>query len=88
MPRKRVTKVYKKACAGYSPYYFWIMEYEEESLAAEIVFTSDNEVYFKDIISNAVADTYVKGTLAEGTITVPMGQCIFLVKNRAMATSS
>lgn len=72
-----VTKVYKKACAGYSPYYFWIMEYEEESLAAEIVFTSDNEVYFKDIISNAVADTYVKGTLAEGTITVPMGQCIF-----------
>lgn len=71
------TVTYSKESAGYFPYMFWLMEYDEDCAVAEIVFTDNDEVYFKDIFSYAQNDTYVKGTLSDGIITVEMGQCIY-----------
>lgn len=70
------TVCYNKTCEGYFPALYWIIPYTEDCGAGYITFTDDNEVYFKDIILNAQAGTYVKGSLSDGVISMDMGQCI------------
>lgn len=69
------TKMYKKSSAGYFVYIMWIASYED-TFSSEIVFTDNNEVYFKNLISNAPVGSYVKGTVSDGVITVDLPQCI------------
>lgn len=71
-----VTKVYSKACAGVMVYIWWMIEYEEAGLAAEVVYCDNGDVYFKDILSMAAANSYVKGHLDGSTITVELPQYI------------
>lgn len=71
------TVTYKKSSAGIFPYIFWLMEYSNDCIQSEIVFTDDNEVYFKDILYYASTGAYVKGTLADGVISVDTGQYIY-----------
>lgn len=70
------TVCYNKTCEGYFPALYYIIPYSEDCGAADITFTDDNEVYFKDIFLNAQAGTYVKGSLSDGVISMDMGQCI------------
>ena len=71
------TTLYKKSSSGVMVYLgMFLLEYKDE-FSAEVTFTDNNEVYIKDILSNVAVDTYVKGTLADGVITVDLGQCVF-----------
>lgn len=56
-------------------------EYNGDALAATIVWGDNSEVYFKDIISYAKYNTYVKGTVSGNIISVPMNQTIEKIDN-------
>lgn len=71
------TTLYKKESSGTTVLFgMYVMEYEDV-FAVDVTFTDNNEVYFKNILSNAPVDTYVKGTLADGVITMDLGQCVY-----------
>ena len=59
------------------------LSYGAQTGSIDIVFATDNKVYFKDIVSGLAYGTWVEGTLSEDetTITVPLGQNLRYVSN-------
>ena len=54
----------------------------QDGIATEIVFSEDGtKAYFKNIISHAATDTWVEGNVADGKITVPLGQVVYWFDN-------
>lgn len=50
----------------------------QDGIATEMVFSEDGKkAYFKNIISHAATDTWVEGNVADGKITVPLGQMVY-----------
>lgn len=69
-------KFYDKHAAGQYQYWWWDYEYDG-NYPAEIVWGDNGEVYFKDIISEGVTDSYVKGSVEGDLITVPLNQTVW-----------
>lgn len=62
--------------ATYAPTYFQTVT--QDGIATEMVFSEDGtKAYFKNIISHAATDTWVEGDVADGKITVPLGQMVY-----------
>lgn len=62
--------------ATYAPIYF-IAELQD-GISAEVVFSPDGtKAYFKNIISHAATGSWVEGTVADNTITIPLGQNVY-----------
>ena len=62
--------------ATYAPIYF--QNVTQDGIATEMVFSEDGtKAYFKNIISHAATDTWVEGDVADGKITVPLGQLVY-----------
>jgi len=62
--------------ATYAPIYF--QSVTQDGIATEMVFSEDGtKAYFKNIISHAATDTWVEGDVADGKITVPLGQLVY-----------
>ena len=62
--------------ATYASVYF--QSVTQDGIATEIVFSEDGtKAYFKNIISHAATDTWVEGNIADGKITVPLGQMVY-----------
>lgn len=62
--------------ATYAPIYFQTVT--QEGIATEMVFSEDGKkAYFKNIISHAATGTWVEGDVADGKITVPLGQLVY-----------
>ncbi len=56
----------------------YLYEVDQYPGVIDIIYAPDGKtVYFKDIISQAIAGTYVKGTIEDGKIIVPLGQAIY-----------
>lgn len=70
-------KIYSDNCAGVFLYQSQkFAAYESPEAAMTIVFGDNNEVFFKDIISKAIANTYVKGIIEGDRITLSLPQTI------------
>lgn len=66
--------------ATYAPIYFQTVT--QDGIATEVVFSEDGtKAYFKNIISHAATDTWVEGDVADGKITVPLGQVVYWFEN-------
>ena len=62
--------------ATYAPIYF--QSVTQDGIATEMVFSEDGtKAYFKNIISHAETGTWVEGDVADGKITVPLGQLVY-----------
>lgn len=73
------TKYFSKDCSGIRVTISgWPEDYSEEGFASQIVFGDNDDVYFKNILSFAPTDTYVKGILRDNSIFVPLPQTIFV----------
>lgn len=68
-------KLYNRSGGAYTISGWWAVPVEQDGLV-EIVYAADGSVYIKDVLSNCMVDTYVKGTLDGNTITVPLGQTL------------
>lgn len=75
------TVCYNKACGGFFNMWGNLYTYNEEALAAQIVYGEGNEVYFYDIISMEAMDAYVKGTIEGNKITLPLPQTVYWVES-------
>lgn len=69
------TRLYSKTSAGTAVLGNNLIMYEDE-FPAEVVWGEGNDVYFKDILSTAPTDTYVKGELDGDMITFKTGQIV------------
>lgn len=76
---KGEVQLYTKATAGTFVLQSQIEMYMDE-FPSYVVWGDDNSVYFKDIISTAASDTYVKGTIEGDLITIPCGQLVAYVE--------
>ena len=62
--------------ATYAPIYFQAVT--QDGISTEMVFSEDGtKAYFKNIISHAATNTWVEGDVADGKITVPLGQVVY-----------
>ncbi len=68
-------KTYAKSSAGYYPIFGYLFTYEDVT-SATVVFGDDGKVYFKDLVTMAVSNSYVEGTVEGNTITVSLPQCV------------
>lgn len=68
--------MYTKKSGGIKPVGGQLEEYAENELMGTAVFTDNNEVYFLDIISTCIVNSYVKGTVDGSTISLPVPQCL------------
>lgn len=75
-PDKGEHKFYNRAGMGYYSSNGSIASAEQEGMI-EIVECPDGKVYFKDFISYAASDTWIKGERSGNTITIPTGQVFF-----------
>lgn len=74
------TQIYRRSGFGFQSSMFGISLGEQNGMAAEVVYDNDGKtVWFKDIVTYAITDAYVKGTLSEDgkTITVDLGQLVY-----------
>jgi hypothetical protein len=60
----------------YYSYFFGFGVEQVEGNISEVVFAEDGSVYFKDPIAEYPTDSYIKGTLSDGIITVNLPQAI------------
>ena len=73
-------KLYSKSSAGTALLGNEMIMYKDE-FPATTVWGDNNEVYFQDILSTIPTDTYVKGTLRDGTITLKAGQLVDYIED-------
>ena len=69
-------KYFDKHAAGLYQYWWWYNDYEGQ-YPAEIVWGDDGYIYIKDLISEGVTDSYVKGSLEGDRIVVPVNQTVW-----------
>ena len=69
-------KNYLKTVGSFIMYY-----YDEAEYSSTIVWDENGDVYFKDIISIFVTESYVKGSYSDGIITLPMNQTVYYVED-------
>lgn len=62
--------------SGFYAYWFWVMQYENQSVASHVVYGENNEVYFCDFMPNAATGTYVKGVKDGDKVVVDLGQVV------------
>jgi hypothetical protein len=74
-PGEGESKMYDRAGYGYYVSNQQLY-YGAQSGKMEVVETADGTVYFKDFISNAAVNTWIKGTKSGNTITIAAGQVV------------
>ena len=72
---KGTEKIYSKNCAGTALLYGNLVFYEDD-FPATVVWGDNNDVYFKDILSTVIYDTYIKGEKKGDIITLKTGQIV------------
>lgn len=66
--------VYSKYSAGSVPGTMAMSDYEQDDMMTEIVWGDNGEVYFYNLFSKYSTGSYIKGTVKDNTILVPVGQ--------------
>ena len=69
-------KVYSRSGKAYYPFWSYVFSTTVEGAVGSVVFGDNNEVYFKNLISQAKTNTWVKGTLSGSTITLQLPQMV------------
>lgn len=68
---------YSRNGRAYLPTMFGSYAVDVSEAVGSVVFTADNKVYFKDIVSQARADAWVMGTVNGNTITIELPQTVW-----------
>ena len=66
-----------KNSAGYYIYFIYLYPYETVDGFGTVVYGDNNEIYFKDILSNANTETYVKGEIEGDVINMSLPQTVY-----------
>ena len=70
-------KLMSKNCAGWYVYFIYLMEYETVDGLAMVSYGDNNDIYFKDILSETGLGTYVKGELDGDIINMSLPQTVY-----------